>query len=315
MSVTPSRWWVVVNPHARGPLRNAALVGTVRAAVGGRGIVSATDNLDALDAAAVQARRTGCDAVAVVGGDGSVSRTLTAVRRAWGSDPWPALALPGGGTMNTVARGLGLRPGAVVPTVQRLLDRPPRARRGAALVVDHDRVGFLFGIGITSRFIEAYESGGRPTRLDAVRTLARAVGSALTGGPFTRWLAEPHDAVLEIDGAPAASGGWRIVMAGASPDVGLGFRPFPPAPLGDPDDTFGVFGTRSTMPELAADLVRIRAARPVPRPSAFAARAHTLVLRFAPGTAPVLQLDGDLWVGGDRVEITLGPPLTYLAPG
>lgn len=313
MSERPRHWWVVVNALARGPRRDARLRHRLEQAVGSHGHVSMPEGLEALHEAAREARAARADGVAIVGGDGTAHRVATAVLLdAWKGVPeheLPAFALPGGGTMNTIARGLGLRPGRPERVLRALVSGPLREVRQAPVIVDHTYAGWLFGIGITPRFIEAYEAGGTPSPTRAALTLGRAVVGVVTGGPFADRFFERIPATLHVDGTPAAEGGWLIVMAGAAPSVGLDFRPFPPSH--DPR-TFGIFGTRSTPAQLAADLVLIRQHKPVPRDSAFSARARSFVIE---AQAPLhLQLDGDLWAGGTSCEVRSGPILRMVAP-
>lgn len=310
-SSPPQRWWVVVNRHARKPARDAKLIAQLREVLGDRGEVTAPADLDALRDDALRARQQGVDAVAVVGGDGTAYRVATAVLlHAWSDAPpgaLPALALLGGGTMNTIAKGLGLRPGAPPRVLRDLLAGRFRVVERAPLIVDEAHAGWLFGIGITPRFIEAYEGGGTPSPTRAALTLGRAVVSVATGGPFADRFFERIPATLTAEGQPSQEGGWLILMAGAAPSVGLDFRPFP-ADL--PPDHFGVFGTRSTPPQLACDLITIRRHRLVTRDSAWV--THTRELLIEAESPLLLQLDGDLWPGGTRCVVRSGPVLRML---
>ncbi len=317
----PQRWWVVVNGLARGPKGDRGLAGRLQAVLGARGFVSSPESLDDLHAEAHRARAEGVDAIAIVGGDGTAHRVATAVLMDAWADAWshrsepstspspglPAIALPGGGTMNTISRGLGLRPGRPVRRLRALIEGPVRAVRQAPLVVDGTHAGWLFGIGITPRFIEAYEADGTPSPARAAWTLGRALVSVGTGGAFADRFFEPIPATLRTAEGQEASGGWLILMAGAAPSVGLDFRPFPPSH--DPR-SFGVFGTRSTPAQLARDLVTIRRHRPVSRASAWTQRSTELVIT---AQSPLhLQLDGDLWPGGTTCTLRAGPIVDML---
>src|SRR5262245_52835020 len=98
---------VIINPHAGGNRRLRDRVRRLTAIVGGAGWVRETGSFELLDAVAAEFRDRGVSVVAVCGGDGSFSRVLTTLLRTYDQQPLPLLLPLRGGTMNTIARGVG----------------------------------------------------------------------------------------------------------------------------------------------------------------------------------------------------------------
>jgi len=242
----------------------------------------------ALDAAVAQVRPD--ETVAIYGGDGTLHRVLTALYAQKKRNP--VLVLPGG-TMNTIDRGLGGRG----PATRRLGDFQQARRQSTALGtttrwplrVDGANVGFLFGVGITARFIEAYEAGGTPSPTKAATTLLRAMGGSLVGGAFARAFFAPIPLTLTVDGKVWAQDGWRLIAVGATEEIGLGFAPF--SGVATHPGHFHVVGTGSRPRTILREL------------KAFYRGQTPATAHGGPGTQLTLQhptpltyqLDGDLY--------------------
>ena len=64
----------------------------------------------------------------------------------------------------------------------------------------NDKYGFIFGIGVIYRFMQAYYDGAPPSPPKAAWTLARSIGSAVINGGFARKLFARYDAQVTVDG-------------------------------------------------------------------------------------------------------------------
>ncbi|MEZ4409640.1 MAG: diacylglycerol kinase family protein [Polyangiales bacterium] len=141
---------VVINTRAGHVRRDPGVVHRVTEAVGRGATVIAAGTLADLDRGLERARDEDVDVVGVVGGDGTVGVTVTAVARAWEGRELPAVAFLRGGTMNTVANAVGVprgRPEALARRLRGLVEsgRFRTAPRGT--VRARERLGFLFGTG------------------------------------------------------------------------------------------------------------------------------------------------------------------------
>ncbi len=298
---------VVLNPAARALRRDRRLPDRLRKLLLPGDTLQMPGGLDALADWAHSAHAQGCSQVAVVGGDGTVHQVFTAIRRAWGDAPLPEVMLLHGGTMNTVSASMGQRgrPEAQLRSWQderRGGQRLQRTRRWP-LVVDEQRTGFLFGIGIVPRFIEVYDSGAEPSPVKAALTLARAVGSAFTGGPFAAEFFRGIPAEVTADGKPWPSRAWMILTAGAVQHIGLDFQPFPGV-LTHPGHMH-VFGSASSPMGFAKDLFPLRLGKPARHPAAHDQVCQTL--RIESTEELVYNLDGDLYRTTGEVQVRSGP--------
>ncbi len=261
-------------------------------------------------------RDRGVDILAINGGDGTAHVILTAFVQAYGSDPLPPVALLRGGTMNTVANGVGVR-GTPAELLGRLVARyhsgEPNAEveRNLLCVPGQEaQYGFLFGNGLIANFLDAYYEGTEPSPAKAAWILARAIGAALVGGAFIRRLMRPIELEIQVDGAAWPKASYLCVGAGTVDDIGLGFRPFYAAPR-HPDHVHAV-AFACTPVGIIAELGRIWMARPTRN-----ANIRSAITRSLRMTAPApiaYMIDGDFHTGGCTLEVTAGPRVRLLVP-
>ena len=219
----------IVNARAGRLLRDPELVARVRDVVGDAGCF-ATGNAEEVPEALSALRDRGCETLLVVGGDGTVSRTLTALLRVFSEDQRPAVALTEGGTVNTIPKALGSAgaPEQVAAALQR--GAPRTVQRRATVRVradDGDPMdGMLFVSGIGVRFLERYYEDTGQGLSGAALVIARTVGSALVGGDAASAMFAPFRAELRCDGERIERRSFTVFGAGGIPEIGLGFRPF-----------------------------------------------------------------------------------------
>lgn len=300
------------NPRARRVRRHPELRDRLEGVIAGHGWCAWPDTLEALDGAAARAHAEGARLVVVHGGDGTCHAVLTAVVRAWGDDPLPRIALLPGGTMNTIAKNLGLRgaPDALLRGVLRALARDPVPIVRQDLVAVGGTVGFLFGTGVIANYLEPYYEGSEPGPAKAAWVLLRAALSALVGGRFARRITRPVRAVVTVDDEELPERRFLAVGAGAVADVGLGFRPFFRAMV-VARHLHGVFVASSAF-RFAFELPGIWLGRPMRHPLNRDRVLRRLHLR---SEEPITYMvDGDLHVGPPTLEVTVGPELEIVVP-
>jgi diacylglycerol kinase (ATP) len=307
---------VVHNPRARLGRKDPALISRLKGALGDTGTVEAPDGEAALLDTMVRARARGVDGIALLGGDGTGHHVATAVLQAWADAPPPELMWLHGGTMNTVSRSMGQR-GRPLAQLGSWVDERrggpslERTRRWP-LEVNGRHHGFLFGIGVVPRFIEVYESDGRPTPLHAAWTLLRAAASAFTGGPFAERFFRGVRATVHTDDLRWPDRAWHILTAGAVDEIGLSFRPFPGV-LTHPGQMH-VFASASPPVAFVRDLIPLRLGQPARSPLAQSEVCRRLQVQ---ADEPLrYNLDGELYDAGHELVVQTTVPLTFvLAPG
>lgn len=300
---------LIVNATSRRHKRNRALFARMRELVGPDGIAIRTGSVDEVPAACELFRQADVDVVAVSGGDGSAGAAVTHLRKVYGDQPLPHIALVCGGTMNTVAGSAGVRRGRPDKVLKRVID----AYRGGRMsvlelpTIEADgRLGFLFGAGCLHGFLaEYYDRGkGEPTAATAASTLF----AALAGSPFdrdvTKRVIRPFDGRVVVDGDDWGQRGWFGVAAGTVEQIGLGFKPFYKA--FQRSDRMHVVGVNSTAMKFSASLPRLHMAKPLPKPSVDSLAAE-VVLESRDGSPVRYIMDGDLGEASSPLTARVGP--------
>ena len=302
---------VVLNPHALGVKRNPGLAQRLRNTLGDAGEIVITHTPDQLAAAARRFATDGVELVAACGGDGTNLATLTELVRAYGAQRLPTFAILRGGTVNTIARNLGLsgRP-------DRMLARlVAGARAGRLPTVGQDLLevnglyGFLFASLMGARFLEAYYQGSRPGVASAALLTARTLASSLVQGRLARWLFAPVMVTLTVDGEALPPTPYRLLVASVVPDVGMGMRVTGRA--GSEPRRFHLIASGLSTTAMALQIHHVLRGRPLhgtPHLDRLAARVH---IRFAQPHS--YTLDGDLF-RADTVEIVTGPHVRIARP-
>lgn len=285
--------------------------------LGTRGKVAQPQNREDLVEQARRFRDEGIDVLAVNGGDGTLHMVLTAFIEAYGDTPLPPVAILRGGTMNTIASGLGIRGKPEMILSSLLLryhtDQPmPWAERNILRIEGGEKpeYGFLFGNGLLSNFLQEHYAAGDPSPLTAAVLLARAVLSAMVGGPLIQRLSAPAECEVEVDGVRWAPKRYLTVTMGTVDDIGFGFRPFYEAlrhpgrlhALGFACDALGVVKC----------LPRIRMAQPIQSPEVFSAVPERVVMRSE--KAMPFMVDGDFHPAGQTIAVSVGPRIRFLLP-
>ena len=305
---------VISNPRSRRNRRNPGLARQLAYVLGERGEHVAPGDLDALYRVAERFKAAGVEILAINGGDGTNHTVLTAFHQVYGDHPLPKIALLRGGTMNTVANGLGITgsPPDLLGTLvlRHHSGQPMRSLERNLLVVD-GQVGFLFGNGLISNFLEAYYEGSEPSPAKAAGLLARCVASAVVRGSFIQRIMRPVRCRVRVDDGAWSPEAWMTVCAGTVDDIGLRFRPFWAAPQ-HPGHLQAV-GFTTTPMQLAVLLPRIWLARRLDHPAVHDAVGTRLVLE---ADEPLnFMVDGDFHRGGQRLEVAVGPRIQVLIPG
>ena len=248
--------------------------------------------------------------VAIAGGDGTVTHTVTALAGALGND-LPPLALLGGGAYDSLAP-LGGK-GDAEDRLRRLSEA---LASGTELQLEQrdtlrveGRCGFRFGVGLPVRFIEAIYATGSVGPITITRLLLRALWSSLNLGPFARNLYAPMDLRVRLDGEE-----WpRIEIYGlvcsSVAEAGLHLRPFRRAT--EQPGAFQVLGLTAGPRQFALELPRLLFGLPARRDRLLEGVGEKLELT-ARAPLPWL-LDGEIYSSRTgRLTVGLGPRVSLV---
>lgn len=150
---------IITNPHSKLNKRNPARSALLGYILGEQGTLEVTNSLEDLGRVAREFKARNIKILAINGGDGTISRTLTAFLNEYGQHPLPKIALLRGGTINVLANNL-----KVFGTPEQILYRLVEGH-STGIVFDVKKLstieiqgnfGFLFGNGVASSFLKEY---------------------------------------------------------------------------------------------------------------------------------------------------------------
>jgi diacylglycerol kinase family enzyme len=271
-----------------------------------------TASPDEIEPALRDLRDAGIEALAIVGGDGTVTSSLTALLRVWPHDDLPRVALLPGGSVNTIPRAFS---GGAFPdrTLRRMLrpgERPPEVRRTPLRVRatgEPERYGFIFGNGALVRWLDLYHAQAQRGIAGAAAVLARSLSSLAVNGRLARGLFERFAARVEIDGVLRSERRFSAMAAAGLPDIGLGFRPFYLAGA-EPGHIHWVMTDAGAL-QLGLEIPAARFGLRNPRTRLEDASAKRVVIRSKP---LAYTIDGDVFQATEELEISAGPDMWFL---
>ena len=275
-----------------------------------------TANLAEVEPALAALHEVGVDTLVVVGGDGSMTGTLTALLRVWPRESLPRVLLAGGGSVNTIAKSLGAR-GGPERLLKRLLDGHTQVHVDVRPVLriqsegSEPVYGMIFANGAAPRWLEFYyEHSSRGVR-GALYSVAATLASVMVNGELAHKLFDPFDALLEIDGEPLDQRQFTTIAAGGVRHIGLGFPLFRSA--GEKPGHFHFVATDMQGGRLMRRLPRLRAGSARALDELVHASARRVVIR-TPRPMPY-TIDAELYPGVGSVTIETGPEIHFLALG
>lgn len=220
---------VVLNPNARANRRSRDRAQLFTDAVGKDGIVRQTGSLEEVEQLAHEFRQRRIDILAVCGGDGSFFRTLSAMVRAYGSEPLPQFLPLRAGSMNTIARSVGCRHGSPERVLAHTVNdyragRPFEVTERHLIQVNGEHFGFMIGAGVVVDFLQVYYASGAPGRWTAGKLFARVIISGLTHSALSRGFLQPVEADVDCDDERVPHRRFTFIYASSITDIGLGLK-------------------------------------------------------------------------------------------
>jgi len=306
---------VIVNPKAGALRRNPKLAERLRESCRGRAELQITQDDAHLGEVAQTIADHGVERVAVVGGDGTASVTLTSLWKAYGDRPLPSVSFLRGGTMNTIANSLGVsrrNPGWLLDrTLQAWSNGEAKKLKARPTLRIGDRLGFLFGTGLMYGYLaEYYAAGnGQPTPVTAATVLAKAMGSALVGGKTFERILQPRKLQVVFSNGHWETRNYMTIGAGTVVQAGLGFRPFYRA--FERDDRFHLLAVKGRAHAVAQDMPRIWLGRGFRPETAEETTTEWAELSCADGTFGYF-VDGDLLTAPGHLSLGVGPRFNIL---
>lgn len=304
---------IIINPWSRSHRQNPEKAKRMGFIVGDKGSCHSTDTLDQVRELAHEFKERQVDVLGISGGDGTNHQTLTTFLEVYGETPLPRIALLRGGTMNNLAGQLGIY-GASERILSNLILKYHEGDAFSETKINMIKVngyyGFFFGMGIISRFLDAYQNvEGGPTPTRAALLLARAMFSAMVNGRIARELCERFDGEISIDGRKMPFKNYNMIFAGTMRTLGFNFRPLYRAT--SVPGQFQTVAISATGRQLIATFPNALLARPAKSDHYVDEMGSRMVLKLAKPMS--YTIDGDSPEHpSDCVDISMGPLLTCI---
>ncbi|MBI2889445.1 MAG: hypothetical protein HYY13_01550 [Nitrospirae bacterium] len=278
--------------------------------LGGDGAFIVSENLTHLEEILADLRQREFGILGICGGDGSVQIVLSAVQRMWAGDPLPRFALIKGGTMNTIVTAIGFHGmgrSLLRGIVHHLLHDLPLREVEHPMLRINDTHCFIFGLGLATRFMTAYYEGGGGART-AIKVISKAVPSLVADTEFGRWVAEPFQARVTLDGQVWSMDRFTTILAGTIDRYPLNFMLMPRAR--EREGHFQIRFTSMPLRGYIGNIYILHRGRPTPLvPDAMSQKAEIELAVEQPAI-----LDGEVTTLGARLSLELGQPLTFVGP-
>jgi diacylglycerol kinase (ATP) len=304
---------VITNPRSKANKRDPAGMHRLAYLLGREGSAEATRSLDDLQRAAEEFKAAGIDILGINGGDGTIHVTLTTFLKVYGDAPFPKVAILRGGTLNTIATGVGItgKPNDILlQVIERYSQGLPIKTIDRPVMQIGDKYGFLFGNGLIGNFMEAYYASKRPSPAMGGWLVLRACMSAAFRTPFVKRIFKRMNAHVQVDGQEWARRDFATIAAGTVPELGLGFTPF--YRCWEKPGHFALIGFHCTPFQLAAQLPRIFRGKPLRRDRAISDVAREC--RIVTDEEVAYVIDGDVHRHKGEMIIRTGPTLQLIVP-
>ena len=308
-----SRIVVISNPRSKRNRKDPSLHEDLGRILGQFGRVEAPDGYEEINALARDLLEERPEVLAVNGGDGTLGVVMTALEKGWDESPFPKILLLRGGTMNTVAKNLGLKgkPRVLLTQAVSRLSAGDGLRTKTRWMLNvNGRLGFWFGNGVISNFMRPYYTGASPSPLKGLYVLLRAVFSAMVGGAYAKAIAKPAQCQLEVDGRLWPQTKWLAVGVGTLIDAGLGFKVFYRL-RSDPGKAH-IVGFACSPFRMAVTVPKMYTGYALKRDDMMDVSGLNMVLRS--DTTQHYMVDGDLLQCDGDIHIRVSRPIQLVVP-
>lgn len=192
---------IIANPHSKLNKRNPQILEHIRAKTSGFCDFYATKSLDHLDHVCRSILQKKTSMLAICGGDGTISRTITSILKSYEpKTPLPKIAVLKGGTINLIASQISQK-GHLYSIIDRLVEISKRQEqlqmRSIQTIKVNSHYGFLYADGSNVKILEEFYRN-KSGVLGASWLAAKLVASFLGRGPLIKRLVKEEYRSIQI---------------------------------------------------------------------------------------------------------------------
>jgi len=217
---------VIVNPNAKKVRKGRVSIDDFLKMKSDFVDVRITKTLDEIDGVLQEFKRNGIDYIGITGGDGSLHHVITRMIRIYHPVPLPGILILKGGTMDNVAKSIGLRGkgGAILKRMIKTIKKgkEPAVFRRDTMEIE-GRYCFLFGNGFTANFLNEvykYEKG----IVSNARVVFKAISHAFNE-PAEGSLYKGIHGTVTVDGEVVGFNYITAILAGTVENISRGITP------------------------------------------------------------------------------------------
>ncbi|MCX7679643.1 MAG: diacylglycerol kinase family protein [Spirochaetes bacterium] len=254
---------IIVNPHARSIQKSRNDIAVRLAQIGKEFVdVRLSNSLEELDAILADFKNKDISCIATCGGDGTIHHVVCHMINMYAPSAPPPLLILKGGTMDNIARTIDLK-GKSFDILRRMIavlesGKIPTAHRRDTMKIGN-RYCFLFGLGLTTNFLDAVYEGEKGT-LKNLKVIGRAIFEGLTDKKSSSLFKRVY-AHITVDGKELPFREILAILAGTVEQIGMGFSPLPRA--NEKDGTFHAIITGEKPIEGVKQFFRIKKGLPM----------------------------------------------------
>lgn len=271
--------------------------------------------LDALLVSIQSIKDDGADILCIDGGDGTIHQAFTALWKVYGMHtPYPVIALLKGGTMNNIARNVGVGLWTTAESLLKTIAGSGEVRivLRHPLVLSNDsgdeRSGFIYGNVALAPFMAAYYEGSPPSPLKGFLMFCRVTLSSIFGGTYAKKFLAPVAMEVEVDGKHLPAEDYTLTGVSTVADVGFYCRPF--YHTLKRNNILQMLGMTCSPIHIVKVIPQLWFAKPTQK--SYIKDSVGSEIRFQYSEPHISTIDGDVYPPQKVDTIRVGPPVHFL---
>ncbi len=312
---------IISNPFAKINKRDPEHNTLMWYILGNRGQFEVTNSLSHLSQVCQEFCNRDIDIVGIVGGDGTISLTLSALQKAYAGKTLPRIMILRGGTVNVVASNLGIfgKPKDVMADfIDAFHNNKPLAEMKLHTLKVNGQLGFIFANGLACRFLQEFYKN-KTNATGAGLFVARIFADGLLGGKITgefKKLVQPESIAIQlnhpsIESAQESTDNYSLIFASSIPKLPFGYHLF--KGFSTLKSEAEMILIRATGGELVRQASRIFTGQKFNPKTVSHALFDKATLQTEPGQ--FYSVDGEILQALDgKIEIEMGPAFVFCSP-
>jgi diacylglycerol kinase (ATP) len=301
---------LIANIHSGKNKRNPRIIEQFRKILGSKGELILSSSLEKLPKEVLRLKQENVEIIAINGGDGTVHQTITAIFQIYGDEPWPKIAILKGGTMNNIARNVGIPLLDSAHTMLRTLVESENFKTiiKHPLIVDEKYAGFIYGTAGIATFLEEYYENGNTSVWKAAWMSIRSITSAFIKGPYSKRIFASKPITIQVDNKHGKNDHYNNLGISTLSDLGFYLKPFYET-ISRPDIAHLITMNCSPL-NIVFALPKMWRAKPTQKSYIEDLSGQRITLTF--GGEQSYTLDGDLYPVCNQQNIRIGPPINFI---